>query len=497
MLNLSLKSLGNRRFVALLAVFSIALSVALILGVERLRNEAREGFANSASGIDLIVAPRGNDVQILMATVFGVGSTGTGISWESYEMVEHLPQVSWAVPILMGDNHRGYPVIGTSADYFEHFRHSGGRQLMLRSGEVFEAPDGAVVGADVADAFGYAPGGEIINAHGSGEVAFDVHDEAPFTITGVLERTGTATDRMVFVSLEGFDSLHVDDVPGSSDPFETLATDRVARTGNNHSGHDADEEAAHILRHSQNQGTHEREERQIGTDDHHGEEETHLDAERSIDQHTSEEHAHKEHDGLAETQVDDAHDDHAHEPGTINAIYVGLTDRATVLSVQRSIAEYRGEALTAVLPNVALLQLWSLTDTAETALRLMAAAVAVAGMIGMVVMLSAALDVRRREFAILRSVGATPQNIFALILLEAGLLLMAGIVVGYFALMIATRFADPVLSESLGIRIGLGWPTYREALLIALIFCSGLCASLIPAYRVYRMTLADGLSMRL
>lgn len=499
MLKLSLKSLSNRRFVALLTVFSIALSVALILGVERLRTEAREGFANSASGIDLIVAPRGHDVQILMATVFGVGSTGTGISWKSYEMVEHLPQVSWAVPILMGDNHRGYPVIGTSADYFEHFRHSGGRRLVLRSGQVFEVPDGAVVGADVADAFGYVPGSEIINAHGSGEVAFDVHDEAPFTVTGVLERTGTATDRMVFVSLEGFDNLHVDDVPGSADPFETLATDSVARTEDNHSEHETDEneEAAHDHTQNQNQGEHGHEEHQIGIVDHHGDEETHSDAERFIDQHTSAEHAQKEHDGSAEMQANDAHDDHAHEPGTINAIFVGLADKASVLSVQRNMAEYRGEALTAVMPTVALLQLWSLTGTAETALRLMAAAVAIAGMIGMVVMLSAALEVRRREFAILRSVGATPQNIFALILLEAAALLTAGIFLGYFALIFLTRVADPVLSENFGIRIGLGWPTYRESLLIALIFCSGLCASLIPAYRVYRMTLADGLSMRL
>ncbi len=115
----------------------------------------------------------------------------------------------------------------------------------------------------------------------------------------------------------------------------------------------------------------------------------------------------------------------------------------------------------------------------------------------MVVMLSAALDVRRREFAILRSVGATARRIFALILLEAGILLTAGALLGYLSLLVVTRFADPVLAETIGIRIGLGWPTHREALLIMLIFCSGLLASLIPAFRVYRMTLADGLSMRL
>ena len=129
MLSLGLKSLWNRRIVAALTVIGIALSVALILGVDRLRTEARTGFANSAAGIDLIVAPRGNDVQILMATVFGVGSTGTGLDYDTFEMVEALPQVAWAVPILMGDNHRGFPVIGTTPDYFDRFRHSGGQAL--------------------------------------------------------------------------------------------------------------------------------------------------------------------------------------------------------------------------------------------------------------------------------------------------------------------------------------------------------------------------------
>lgn len=168
-----------------------------------------------------------------------------------------------------------------------------------------------------------------------------------------------------------------------------------------------------------------------------------------------------------------------------------------MLSVQRQLADHRDEALTAVLPNVALLQLWSITSTAETALRLMAGAVAVAGMIGMVVMLSASLDNRRREFTILRSVGATPAGVFSLILLEAVLLLSAGIVLGVIALSALTLVIDPLLAANFGLRIGVGLPSFREVLLIALVFCSGLLASIIPALRVYRMTLSDGLSVRL
>ncbi len=466
MLDLCLKSLLNRRFVAGLTVLSIALSVALILGVERLRTEARAGFANSASGVDLIVAARGNDVQILMATVFGVGSTGTGISWESYEMVEDMPGIDWTVPLMMGDSHRGYPVIGTSNAYFERFRHSGGQPLIFAQGQAFDDSMGAVVGAEVAQAFGYAPGAEIVNAHGSGAVSFDVHDDAPFTVSGVLEPTGTAVDRMVFVSIEGFDTLHQDALPKNADPF-----------GRARANEDDEEPAQH-------------EEGETA----HSAEEDHDEHKEHVAKEVHDEHLH---DDDHDEHVDDTHDDHGHEPATINAIFAGLENKSAVLSIQRQLAQYRGDALTAVMPNVALLQLWSITGTAEIALRLMAGAVALAGVIGLVVMLSAALDARRREFAILRSVGATPYNIFTLIIFEAVLLLLMGILLGYFVLTGVTIVANPILAAEFGLRIGLGLPTLREVVLVALVFFSGLIAGAIPALRVYRMTLADGLSMRL
>ncbi|EAV43536.1 hypothetical protein SIAM614_02626 [Stappia aggregata IAM 12614] len=436
----SLCSLWNRRFVAALTILAIGLSVALILGVERLRDSARDSFANSASGIDMIVAPRGNSVQILMATVFGVGGTGTGMTWDSFEWMEDRPEVAWAVPIQMGDNHRGYPVIGTDAAYFEHFRHSGGQSLSLAAGTFFtgDGADAAVVGAEVAARFDYAPGGVIVNAHGSGEVSFDLHDEAPFTISGVLAPTGTAVDQMVFVTLEGFDTLHAQEDAPLIDPL-----DPAAKPADGH-----DEHEAH--------------------DDHED---------------------HGEHEG---TEAG-----HYHEPDRINAVYIGLIDRTNVLGLQRAVNERRSDALSAVLPAVALAELWGITGTAERAMRLMAWAVALAGMIGMVVMLSATLDTRRREFAILRSVGATPTRIFALIVTEAAVLTAAGLILGFVLLTLATFVTDPILSAHFGLRLGLNVFGARELATLLAIFCAGLIASLIPAIRVYRMTLADGLSVRL
>ncbi|MGR3714799.1 MAG: ABC transporter permease [Shimia sp.] len=428
MLTFAWRSLKSRRFVACLTVLSIALSVSLILGVERLRDSARASFANSASGIDLIVAPRGNDVQILMATVFGVGSTGAPLSWESYGLVKDLPGVDWAVPLMMGDNHRGFPVMGTTAAYFDHFRHSGGQTLEFAKGTAFSGADSTVIGADVAARFDYDLGTVIVNAHGAGSVSFEMHDDAPFTVSGVLAQTGTAVDRMVFVSTEGFDALHAEYGPAEADPFATANSVEIEP---DHDAHD--------------------------------------------EEHASFENA----------------------PDQINAIFVGLSRRDAILGLQRALSTHQTEALSAVMPNVALLQLWSLTGTAENALRLMSLAVALASVIGMVVMLSAALDSRRREFAILRSVGAAPRTVFSLIVLEALMVTAAGIVLGVALLTLATAVADPILSVRFGFRMGLNMISSREFLLLLAVFCFGGLASLLPAWRVYRLTLTDGLNARL
>jgi putative ABC transport system permease protein len=462
LLTLGIRSLWNRRFVSALTVAAIALSVTLILGVERLRTEARSGFANSASGIDLIVAARGNPVQILLATVFGVGATGNGIGWESYEMVTDLPGVDWTVPIAMGDNHRGYPVIGTSRDYFQRFRHSGGQSLALESGRFFDEGTQAVVGAEVARRLGYSTGDSIVLAHGAGDVSFEVHDDAPFTVTGILATTGTAVDRLVLVSLEGFDALHEDDTDESSaDPFAAMSALLNRENTPDHDEHDDDQSEQH--------------------DEHDADHDEHDD--EHDDDH---EVGHENHDA--------DHDDHEHAADQINAVYVGLVDRSAILGLQRSLSEYPGEPLTAVMPNVALLELWSITGTAESALSLMALAVALAGMLGLMVMLSAALESRRREFAILRSVGAAPWRIFSLVVLEALLLTLAGLAIGYLALMTTIGLADTQLAQEFGLRLS-GWaPSLREWGLMAAILAAGLLASLLPAIRVYRITLADGLS---
>jgi putative ABC transport system permease protein len=165
---LALASLANRRAAALLTVLAIALSVALLLGVEKVRRGARDSFAATISGTDLIVGARTGDVQLLLYSVFRIGNATANVTWRSYEEVAARPEVAWVVPLSLGDSHRGFRVLGITPAYFERYRYRRDRPLAFAAGGPFGGLFDAVLGADVAEALGYRLGDPLVVAHGLG-----------------------------------------------------------------------------------------------------------------------------------------------------------------------------------------------------------------------------------------------------------------------------------------------------------------------------------------
>jgi putative ABC transport system permease protein len=209
LVRLAFLSLLNRRGTAFLTVFCIALSVALLLGVEKVRNGARASFASTISGTDLIVGSRAGDVQLLLYSVFRIGDATNNITWESYQDIANRPEVKWIVPMSLGDSHRGYRVVGTTPDFFVHYQYRKNLPLSFASGAAFDDLFDAVIGADVAEALGYEVGSSIVVAHGTSSTGSD-HDNRPFRVSGILERTGTPVDKAVHVSLQAIEAIHVD-----------------------------------------------------------------------------------------------------------------------------------------------------------------------------------------------------------------------------------------------------------------------------------------------
>lgn len=119
---LAYKSLLNRRASVLLTLFTIAISVMLLLSIERVRIDAKSSFSNTISGTDLIVGARTGDIQLLLSSVFRIGHTNNGVSWKSYKYITSQRGVKWSIPISLGDSHKGQAVLGTTLDYFSHYR---------------------------------------------------------------------------------------------------------------------------------------------------------------------------------------------------------------------------------------------------------------------------------------------------------------------------------------------------------------------------------------
>ncbi|MCP4378630.1 MAG: ABC transporter permease, partial [bacterium] len=226
-ITLALKSLRNRKFTAILTIVSIALSVTLLIGVERLRNEARTSFTNTISGTDLIVGARSGPVQLLLYSVFRIGNATNNISWESYQEIAQLPAVKWTIPISLGDSHQGFRVMGTNQDYFTHVRFARDRHLELAQGRVFDDMYETVLGAEVAESLGYGLDDPVVIAHGAGTVSFITHDDKPFRVVGMLKRTGTPVDQTVHIRLEGIEAIHLDWQDGARIPGFTVSADEA------------------------------------------------------------------------------------------------------------------------------------------------------------------------------------------------------------------------------------------------------------------------------
>ena len=414
---LAWSSLGARRFVAFLTIACIGLGSAVLIVVEQLRAEARDAFTRSVSGVDLIVGPRGGTVELLMGVVFRTGTPGRDMSFESYRKIAALPGVAWALPVSFGDSHRGFPVMGTDAAYFTHFRFGRSRPLEFMAGGPFADVYDTVIGSEVARRLQYKPGDTIELEHGQEPAigGHGDHKDKPFRVVGVLQPTGTAVDRTLHVSLAGLEAMHIDWKQGRP----PSAHERLSA------------EAA----------------RQLATN-----------------------------------------------PRRVSAMLLGLDQRAAALSFQQRVVNWSTEPLSAVLPGPALLELWEIVGVAESVLRGMSWGVMVVVLVGMLTVLWSGLEERRREMAVLRAVGARPRHVFLLILGEAMLLTLGGLVLGALIAMASASLLEDTIVQRYGLSLARGLYGVDVLVLGAVLFAAGLAAGLLPAVRCYRRSLADGLS---
>lgn len=227
LLKLARLSLWNRRNTAILTLISLAISVALVLGINHLRHQAKNSFNQTLSATDLIVGARSGQLNLLLYSVFRIGNATNTMSWNSYLELTRHSAVAWTVPLSLGDSHRGFRVLGTTTAYFEHYRYGREKNLALAQGEIFQQVYDVVLGAEVAQRLNYKIGDQVVLAHGSGAVNIHHHEDKPFTITGILEFTGTPVDRSLHVSLAGVEAIHLDWQHGMPSPGKKISAEEA------------------------------------------------------------------------------------------------------------------------------------------------------------------------------------------------------------------------------------------------------------------------------
>lgn len=413
---LAWKSLKNRKTTVILTVVTIAISVMLLMGVERIRTQAKTSFANTISNTDLIVGARSGQVNLLLYSVFRIGNATNNIDWKSYQEISNQRSVKWSIPISLGDSHKGFRVMGTNQDYFRFYQYGKKQPLAFKEGKPFTQLFDVVLGSDVATKLNYQLGEQLVIAHGISDKSFTRHDNLPFTVTGILNPTGTPVDKTLHVSLGAIEAIHVGWESGA------------------HLGNTPD---AKIL------------------------------------------------------------EQHQFKPKEITAFMLGLNSKIQTFGLQRYINNYNKEPLSAILPGIALHELWGMMSMAEQALLAVSVFVVIAGLMGMLTSLLTSLQERRREMAILRSMGAQPRHIFTLLVSEAIVITSFGIIVGLIGLYLSLGILQPIIQQYYGIAIELTLPTLYELKLLGLVLCSGFIIGVIPAIQAYRHSLSDGMTIRL
>jgi putative ABC transport system permease protein len=417
-LNLAFKSLRNRLLPSLLTVVSIALSVLLLLTVERARRAAEDGFTQTISQTDLVVGARSGPVQLILFSVFNMGAATHDISYETYQKLKSHPAVEWTIPYSLGDGHRGFRVVGTTLDFFKYYRYRGDGKVEIAKGRVFDGLWDVVIGADVARKLHYELGQKIVVSHGvtHGE-GVQNHDDKPFVVVGIMKPTGTALDQSLYMSLPGVEAIHIDWKDGAAPTEENrIPQDKIKPE---------------------------------------------------------------------DIKID-----------TVTAFFLRTKSRIETLRLQREINDYKDEPLLAVIPGVTLSEMWHGLSYVDQILKGISWMVVAVGFMAMLIALTTSLNERRREMAILRAIGASTGKILALLVFESTVLTLAGIALGTVVSLITTAALRPWLEMNFGFYLNGAALGASEAAYLVATLIGGVVVGLIPAYRAQRMTLKDGLSVK-
>lgn len=408
--SLTIKSICHRPLSFVLTFCSLLLSFILLMSVSHLKRSVPLSFEKAISGTDLIVGAHTGSVSLLLYAAFRIGQPAANLSYSLYEQMLEHPEVRSAIPISLGDSHRGYPVLATTQHYFDHYQYGNNQPLKLAMGsrgEFGSRLDTVILGARVAEELGYGLGQLLTISHGMDEVSFEEHENVLFEVSGILERTGTSVDRSLHITLEGLEAVHLG--------WNNRNPDKIS-----------------VMKRADM------------------------------------------------------------KPKAISTLLVGLHSKTKVFRVQEEIMENPGYR--AILPGVAFSELWEVMRVSERILGAVGFLVVFCTLLGMICSMLISLVLRRKEMAIIRSLGGSPLFIGAMMLMEALSLVVLALVVAWALSAGLIAAFSGVISRQWGVYLS-GQSIWQiDPKLMMITFLVGLVAAMIPAVMAYRRSLFEGIT---
>jgi len=422
------------------------------------------------------------------------------------------PAVKWVVPYSLGDSHRGFRVVGTTPEFYERYRFRKDGRIVFVSGRAAVADTEVVIGSEVAEKLGYTIGTPVVVVHGLRDIGTSSHETHPFHVVGILGRTFTPIDRSVYVTLGGIEAMHQPEagaeIAGSSMASAEVAGGRVS--GGRGQGGTAQPRPTKSAKASAIIAANKQRAAAMAPPPGTpmvmpGAEpppsapmvmpgaETPPSALPEVKAAAVEQSVATKDVMVAPVEAEPAHD---HGDDQITAFFVGTKNRFEALMLQREMNTDLAEPLTAVIPGVALGELWQNIGSAEVGLRVIAIFAVAIGLTGMLVALYSSLEARRREMAILRAVGAGPRMIISLLVLESGLLALLGCIIGVAAVYLGLFVAQGPIEQRFGLHLALHPLRSVEWTYLAVVMGAGVVIGFVPAWKAYRTSLVDGLSPR-
>lgn len=433
------RSVEQRPLASILTGFSMALGVALVVSVLVIYGAVRDSFQRSAQGYHLIVGAKGGRLQLVLNTVFHLSQPIENIPWSYYkEFTEgkFKPYTAVAIPYCLGDNYKGYRVVGTSPEMFSALEYAPGEKYQFSAGRNFEQDHffEAVIGSLVARNTGLKVGDTFQPTHGisTDEKQGKQHD--PFEVVGVLAPTGTPNDRAVFVNLEGFLLLEGHAKPVENDAAATAAASEAAHA----EPADREEHAAHT-----------------DTVDHH--------------------------EPLPENQRE------------VTSILVLATNDITSQALFQAVNE--GNVAQAAAPAREVSNLFEgIVGFVQVVLLALTVLIIVVAGIGIMVSIYNSMSERRHDIAVMRALGARRSTVMIVTLLESVLLSLLGGVAGVLLGHGLIGLLDPILVAQTGVSIGfLQFSPVELALIPGLVALASL-AGFLPALAAYRTDVSKALN---